>query len=100
MGWQLLLPLAVLNIIITATCVALLPAYIGWWVNGIVGLAVVVIMLLIVRQRSVKAGTRFTAEHAQGVAAVPVSVHLAKFEPVVPAVNNENHKEEQEAVQV
>jgi NADH-quinone oxidoreductase subunit H len=100
MGWQLLLPLAVLNIVITATCVALLPAHIGWWVNGIIGLAVVVIMLVIVRQRGVKAGTRFTAEHAQGVAVLPVSVRLAKFEPVVPDVNNENHKEEQETVQV
>src|SRR5262249_14412679 len=54
MGWQLLLPLAVLNIVITATCVALgLP----WWVNGIVGLAVIVTVLLVVRQHSVQAGT-------------------------------------------
>jgi NADH-quinone oxidoreductase subunit H len=97
MGWQLLLPLAVLNIVITATCVALsLP----WWVNGIAGLAVVVIMLFIVRQRSVKAGTRFTGEHAQGVATVPVSVRLAKFESVVPVVESENHQEENTAVQV
>jgi len=91
MGWQLLLPLAVLNIVITATCVALdLP----WWVNGIAGLAVVVIMLVAVRQRSVKEGTRFTEEHAQGIAAVPVSVRLEKFEPVVSAVESENHREE------
>src|SRR5438876_171532 len=36
LGWQLLLPLAVLNVVISATVVALgLP----WWVHGIIGLA-------------------------------------------------------------
>src|SRR6266853_3780224 len=49
LGWQLLLPLAVLNVVITATVVALgLP----WWVNGILGLAIIVAMLLIVRRRT------------------------------------------------
>src|SRR5438874_7412403 len=49
LGWQLLLPLAVLNVIISATVVALgLP----WWVNGIIGLAIIVAMLLIVRRRT------------------------------------------------
>jgi NADH-quinone oxidoreductase subunit H len=99
MGWQLLLPLAVLNIVITATCVALLPPGIGWWVNGIVGLAVVVLMLVVVRQRGVKGRTE---EHTRGTAEFPVSVRLAKFEPAEPAVGSENHQEEQEdmAVQV
>jgi NADH-quinone oxidoreductase subunit H len=99
MGWQLLLPLAVLNIIITATCVALLPPNIGWWINGLVGLAVVIIMLVIVRQRSVKEGTRFTEEHTQRSAEFPISVRLEKFEPVVPDVASENHQEDM-AVQV
>ena len=96
MGWQLLLPLAVLNVVITAICVALLPAQIGWWVNGLVGLAVIVILLVVVRQRSAASGTRFTQEHAQGTAALPLSVRLAKFEPVVPVVGNENHQQEPE----
>src|SRR3989442_858169 len=49
LGWQLLLPLAVLNVVITATVVALgLP----WWVNGIIGLAIIVAILLIVRRRT------------------------------------------------
>jgi NADH-quinone oxidoreductase subunit H len=100
MGWQLLLPLSVLNIVITAICVVLLPSTIGWWVNGIAGLAVVVIVLVMVRQRSVKEGTRFTQEHTQGVAEAPVSVRLAKFEPLVSDVDNKNHKEEQQTVQV
>src|SRR5947209_16975652 len=44
-GWQFLLPLAVLNIIITATVVAL-----GWpwWINGLAGLALVVVVLVLV----------------------------------------------------
>jgi NADH-quinone oxidoreductase subunit H len=100
MGWQLLLPLAVLNIVITATCVALLPPGIGWWVNGIAGLAVVVVLLVMVRQRSVKEGTRFTEEHTQGSAEFPGSVRLEKFEPVLPAVGSENHQEEQESMAV
>ena len=98
MGWQLLLPLAVLNIVITATCVALaLP----WWVNGIAGLAVIVVMLVTVRQRSIKEGTRFTQQHAQGVTrrgqAQPLhtSVRLAKFDPVAPTVENKNHQEQE-----
>src|SRR5258708_1250002 len=43
LGWTLLLPLAVLNIVITATVVAL-----GWpwWVNGLAGLVVIVAVLL------------------------------------------------------
>src|SRR5207237_6651276 len=46
LGWQLLLPLAVLNVVITAIVVAL-----GWpwWINGLAGLAVVVAVLLCVR---------------------------------------------------
>ena len=102
MGWQLLLPLAVLNIVITATCVALLPSSIGWWVNGLVGLAVVMIVLVVVRQRSVKEGTRFTEDRVQEGAEFPVSVHLAKFERVVADVGSENQQGEREdaAVQV
>src|SRR5215472_142695 len=100
MGWQVLLPLAVLNIVITATCVALLPPNIGWWVNGIVSLVIVVVLLVVVRQRSVQEGTRFTEERVQEGAEFPVSVHLAKFEPVVPVVESENHQEEQKDVVV
>src|SRR5260370_2590064 len=48
LGWQLLLPLAVLNVVITATVVAL-----GWpwWVSGLAGLAIVVAVLVTVRLR-------------------------------------------------
>src|SRR5437660_3211143 len=56
LGWQLLLPLAVLNVVITATCVALnLP----WWVCGLAGLAVIVVLLIAIRRKSFTEGTRF-----------------------------------------
>ena len=79
LGWQLLLPLAVLNIIITAICVALgLP----WWINGLAGLLVIVAMLYFVRGRTKELQTGQTATPASTTlgAITPTSVRLAKFE--------------------
>lgn len=77
LGWQLLLPLAVLNVVITATVVAL-----GWpwWVNGLVGLAIVLVILFRVRLRSPE--TRFAAPAKGRGEKLPASVRLAKFEPI------------------
>ena len=76
LGWQLLLPLAVLNVVITATVVALgLP----WWVNGLIGLAIVIVVLLLVRRRTQEVQQISVA--APG--SLPSSVRLAKFEPAV-----------------
>ena len=49
LGWQLLLPLAALNVVITAASVAL-----GWywWVNGLIGLAIVIVILALVGRRT------------------------------------------------
>src|SRR5438105_3259864 len=73
LGWQLLLPLAVLNVVITAIVVAL-----GWpwWINGLLGLAIIIAVLWFVR--------RSTREAQQAVvpvegAMLPMSVRLAKF---------------------
>src|SRR5438874_2530104 len=75
LGWQLLLPLAVLNVIISATVVALgLP----WWVNGIIGLAIIAVVLFLVRRRTHEEQVPVSA---QGML-LPTSVRLAKFEPV------------------
>lgn len=77
LGWQLLLPLAVLNVVITATIVALgLP----WWINGLVGLAIIVAMLLLVRSRTraVQSDPKIPAPGT----IMPTSVRLAKFEAV------------------
>ncbi len=77
LGWQLLLPLAVLNVVITATIVALgLP----WWINGLIGLAIVVAILLLVRNRT-RAVQSDQKTPAPG-AIMPTSVRLAKFEAV------------------
>src|SRR5712691_3690133 len=76
LGWTTLLPLAVLNIVITATVVAL-----GWpwWVNGLAGLAVIVAILLYERRRNILAQTVIPEEKM----ALPSSVRMAKFEKVV-----------------
>jgi NADH-quinone oxidoreductase subunit H len=75
-GWQFLLPLAVLNIIITATVVAL-----GWpwWVNGLAGLVIIAAVLLFVRRRTVAAQAP-ASTRAKGAMALPSSVRLAKFD--------------------
>jgi NADH-quinone oxidoreductase subunit H len=96
LGWQMLLPLAALNVVITAVVVAL-----GWpwWVNGIAGLAVVVVVLFAIRQRSVTEGTRFEEDIAKGALVLPSSVRLAKFErpaAAAPASTSEEGEQVQE----
>jgi NADH-quinone oxidoreductase subunit H len=75
LGWTLLLPLAVLNAVITATVVAF-----GWpwWVNGLAGLAVIVAILLYERRKNILAQTVIPEEKM----ALPSSVRLAKFEKI------------------
>ncbi len=80
-GWQLLLPLAVLNVVITATCVALnLP----WWVSGLAGLAVIVVLLIAIRRKSFTQGTRFQEKRGTRAQVLPSSVRLVKFEKALP----------------
>jgi NADH-quinone oxidoreductase subunit H len=76
LGWTLLLPLSVLNVVITATVVAL-----GWpwWINGLAGLVVILAVLLYERNRNIRAQTVIPEEKK----ALPSSVRLAKFEKVV-----------------
>src|SRR5947209_1938181 len=76
LGWTLLLPLAVLNVVITATVVAF-----GWpwWINGLAGLAVILVVLFYERRRNILAQTMLPDEKM----ALPSSVRLAKFEKVV-----------------
>ena len=75
LGWTLLLPLAVVNAVITATVVAL-----GWpwWVNGLAGLAVILAVFFYERRRNILAQTIIPEEKM----ALPSSVRLAKFEKV------------------
>src|SRR5713101_8534975 len=66
-GWQLLLPLAVLNAIITATVVAL-----GWpwWVNGLAGIIVIVALLLSARRQTAAAQTA-VSDRIKGAMVLP-----------------------------
>jgi NADH-quinone oxidoreductase subunit H len=73
-GWQFLLPLAVLNIVMTATVVALGWS---WWVNGLAGLVVIAVVLLFVRRRTAAAQAPGKTKEAM---ALPSSVRLAKFD--------------------
>lgn len=82
LGWQFLLPLAVLNAVVTATCVALgLP----WWVNGLIGLVIIGAVLAITWLRSRQ--TRFAVSKT-GAELLPPSVRLVKtIEPELGLVN-------------
>lgn len=103
LGWQVLLPLAALNALITAVVVAL---GLDWWVSGLAGLAVIVVALLLIRRQSFVEGTRFEEKTGKGVAVMPSTVKLVKYERVVPAAsdeagtNGEKAADEQKAVQV
>ncbi len=80
LGWQTLLPLAVLNVVITAFCVTFgLP----WWVNFIAD-AIVIAGVLLYERRAIKRSSRAVkiAEipGQPREMALPSSVRLAKFE--------------------
>jgi NADH-quinone oxidoreductase subunit H len=82
LGWQALLPLSVLNVIITAIVVAL-----GWpwWASGLAGLAVVVAVLLYERSKNISVQQTIPAVAQDGTKKeimLPSSVRLAKFEKV------------------
>lgn len=81
LGWQTLLPLAVLNIIITAVCVAFgLP----WWVNFVLDI-VVIGAVIFFQRRIVESSSQAVEVQDAGKTAqtvLPTSVRLAKFEKV------------------
>jgi NADH-quinone oxidoreductase subunit H len=82
LGWQTLLPLAVLNVVITAFCVTF-----GWpwWVNFIADIAVIAGVLLYERRAIRRSSKAITMQDAQGKTkemVLPASVRLAKFEKV------------------
>ncbi len=103
LGWQMLLPLAVLNALLTAVVVAFdLP----WVVSLVAGVVIIVIALLLIRRQSIVDGTRFEEKPSRGEVLMPATVKLVKFEaPVVPAAASEENgtekaAKEQKAVQV
>ncbi len=80
-GWQLLLPLAVVNAVIAATVVAL-----GWpwWISGLAGLAIIVAVLFYERRKINEGQKEVDVEEFEGskTMVIPTSVRLAKFEKV------------------
>lgn len=101
LGWQTLLPLATLNAVVTAICVALLPEPVGVWINFGVGIVIIAVILFFMRRQSFVDQTRFTAKAGQDISVMPASVYLAKFEPVnVPAAKEETSTEDAGALQV
>jgi NADH-quinone oxidoreductase subunit H len=99
-GWQLLLPLSVLNVVITATVVAFEWP---WWVNCAAGLVVIAILLFAVRRKSIVEGTRFVEARGNGAVALPSSVRLVKIESKqlqVATANGQQAKEKAKAVQI
>ncbi len=83
LGWTTLLPLAVLNVVITAIVVAF-----GWpwWINGLAGLIIIAAVLLYERSKSASAQSITTIPaREQGTTrqiVMPSSVRLAKFERI------------------
>ncbi|HEU5375590.1 MAG TPA: NADH-quinone oxidoreductase subunit NuoH [Ktedonobacteraceae bacterium] len=81
LGWQTLLPLAVLNIVITAVCVAL-----GWsWIVNFVLDVIVIVGVLLYERRAIQRSSKsveFQEAGATRQVVLPVSVRLAKFEKV------------------
>ena len=80
-GWQLLLPLAVVNAVIAATVVALNWP---WWVSGLAGLAIIVAVLFYERGKIGEGQKEMEVKEVEGAKTVmiPASVRLAKFEKV------------------
>ena len=80
-GWQLLLPLAVVNAVIAAVVVAL-----GWpwWISGLAGLAIIVAVLFYERGKIKEGQKEVEVKEIEGAKTVmiPTSVRLAKFEKV------------------
>src|SRR5438105_1495190 len=83
LGWTMLLPLAVFNVIITAIVVSF-----GWpwWINGLAGLIIIAAVLLYERSKSIAAQSISNVPiKEQGTTKqvmIPSSVRLAKFERV------------------
>ena len=80
-GWQLLLPLAVLNAVIAATVVALNWP---WWVSGLAGLAIIIAVLFYERGKIGAGQKEVEVKEVEGAKTVmiPSSVRLAKFEKI------------------
>jgi NADH-quinone oxidoreductase subunit H len=101
LGWQLLLPLAALNALITAVVVAF---DLSWVVSFLAGAVIIVVALWLIRRQSFVDGTRFVEKSVRGAALMPSTVKLVRYAPpAAPAAEVNGAAEavpEQKAVQV
>ncbi len=76
LGWQVLLPLSVLNLLLTAAVIAF---GLAWWISGVAGLGILLItaMVLFVRLRRAVPGARSRDEALS--LALPASVRLVRL---------------------
>lgn len=95
-GWQTLLPLSILNIVVTAIAVAL---HLSWVFSGLIGLIVIVVMLFVIRRQSYQDGTRFN-QSEKGISMMPTSVRLASFEPTAVSAATETQQDVQDSTAV
>lgn len=81
LGWQTLLPLAVLNVVLTAVCVALGWA---WYWNFLLDIIVIAGVLIYERRAIVRVSKKveLTESGKSRELILPVSVRLERFEPV------------------
>ncbi len=82
LGWETLLPLAVLNIVITAICVTF---GLYWWVNFLADAVVIAGVILYERRAIQRSSKTIEIAGAYGKTreiSLPASVRLAKFEKV------------------
>jgi NADH-quinone oxidoreductase subunit H len=82
LGWETLLPLAVLNVVITAVCVTF-----GWpwWINFLLDAVVIGAVLLYERQAIKRSSKAVELQEVPGETTemvLPTSVRLAKFEKI------------------
>ena len=86
LGWQVLLPLAVLNLVATAAVIAFGWA---WWVSGLIGLAIILIGAAVL-YRQVRRGTFVPGgplparSGGEAGLALPSSVRLVRFSAAAP----------------
>jgi NADH-quinone oxidoreductase subunit H len=87
-GWQVLLPLAVLNLLVTALAIA---SDWPWWVTGLFGLGIILIgaMISFTRLRSPRGQRPVSKVDDTLGLELPASVRLVKIEATAPDADSE-----------
>jgi NADH-quinone oxidoreductase subunit H len=90
LGWETLLPLAVLNVVITAVCVTFAWP---WWINFLLDAVVILAVLWYERQAIKRSSKAVELQEVPGETTevvLPTSVRLAKFEKLAVETKSAN----------